>query len=144
MEKLYERLRENIEENLKPLAKKADMTSSDLTTVKEALCALKEIKMLEENMGEMGEDPGSSGYYYSHYPMWGGSYGPRMHGTVNTRGSYTNSPEYMRRNYSMGSSGHSIEDRIIAHLESLYDEMPGEHEQKVLDKWIARIRNDVV
>jgi hypothetical protein len=58
-------------------------------------------------------------------------------------GSYTNSPDYMRRNYNMGSSGHSIEDRIIAQIEMLYDEMQGDHEHKVLDKWIARIRNDV-
>lgn len=143
MEKLYEQLKENIEENLKPLAKKADLTSSDLATMKEALCALKEIKMLEE--GPMPEeDPGSSGYYYPRSnPMWHGSFGPNVHGNMTARSSYTNSPEYMRRNYNMGSSGHSIEDRIIAHLESLYDEMPGDHEQKVLDKWISRIRNDV-
>lgn len=140
MEKLYENLKENIEENLKPLAKKADLTSSDLATMKEALCALKEIKMLD---GEyMEEDPGTSGYYPRFTnPMMGGSYGPRFHGTM--RGSYTNSPDYMRRSYNMGSSGHSIEDRIIAQIEMLYDEMQGDHEHKVLDKWIARIRNDV-
>lgn len=139
MEKLYENLKENIEENLKPLAKKADLTSSDLATMKEALCALKEIKMLEDGQ-MMEEDPGSSGFY-PRYSMRGGSYGPRVHGTM--RGSYTNSPDYMRRNYNMGSSGHSIEDRIIAQIEMLYDEMQGDHEHKVLDKWIARIRNDV-
>lgn len=43
--------------------------------------------------------------------------------------------------YDMGYSGHSIKDRMIASLESMYDTAGNEHERQMIDSWISRIES---
>lgn len=52
--------------------------------------------------------------------------------------SYGRDP-YMRGSYDRGYSGHSMKDRLIADLESKYDQAQSEHERQFLDTWIKRI-----
>lgn len=84
--------------------------------------------------------------------MHDGSYGYRNH----DRGSYHNdyyhgdsyrrgrSPvtgRYISRGHEDGHSGHSIMDRMIASLESMYDEAKTDHEKQTVSEWINRLRN---
>ena len=46
-----------------------------------------------------------------------------------------------RRSYDNGYSGHSIKDRAIARLESMYDEAKTDHERKMLDGFISQLES---
>ena len=40
------------------------------------------------------------------------------------------------------NSGHSIKDRMIDKLESMYDEAKTDHERQIVDEWIARLNSN--
>ena len=41
-----------------------------------------------------------------------------------------------------GYSGHSIKDRMVDHLERMYDDAQTDHERQILDEWIGRIESE--
>ena len=41
-----------------------------------------------------------------------------------------------------GYSSHSIKDRMIAKLESMYDDAKTDHEKQIVDEWIKRIESE--
>lgn len=143
-------LKEQLNEEIKKVTKKADITPVELENMTKTLCLIEKIKMIEE--GDSYWEEGQSG---RHYPMR--SYGmvPDYRdgwryedGLSGTRRSSTTG-RYMsggyNRSYGMpdpGYSGHSIKDRMIAKLEEMYDEAKTEHERQIVDEWIHRLSDE--
>ena len=163
MDKTLEHLKETLEDEIKKIVKKGDITSQELDNVKDAVCVIDMI----DNMRMGGNSEGDSYGYSSRnmayrYPSYAyddyahGSYGDNYNYRSHDRGSYHNdyyhgdsyrrgrSPvtgRYISRGHEDGYSGHSIMDRMIASLESMYDEAKTDHERQTVSEWINRLRN---
>lgn len=116
MEKLYSDLKEMVEEEIRRIVKKNDITPTELENLTKAVCLVEKVKMLDGQMS-YGDEGMSNGY--------------RNH-------AYRGDPEMYTR-YDRGYSGHSIKDRMIAKLESMYDEAKSDHERQTVDEWINRL-----
>lgn len=131
-DKIVQDTLKHLDEAIEQMNKKENLTSSDLET----LCKAYKLKMdLEGCYG--GESRGMGTRHFERMPMdhsngdWyaEGSYG-RMRSPVTGR--------YVSRD-RMGMSGHSVEDRMIAKLEEMYDDAPGEYEREKIRKEIRQI-----
>ena len=111
-EKLYDGLKEMLESNLQTIAKKGDISAEDLPKVKAALSSLDHLESYCSKSGVM-------------HSGWNMSYGPNRSPVT---GRYI--------------SGHSIKDRMVAKMESLYDEAHNEHEKQLMTYEINRLRNE--
>lgn len=142
MEKTYECLKEILEEQIKMISKKGDkITPEEVLSLKNSLSSIEKINdlMHKEEYSEGYARGYHEGYSYgemrnpSRSPVTGRyiSNGP-MHGNV--RMSYGNEYDHMY--------GHSIKDRMIAKLESMYDEAKTDHERQVVANAINRIQSD--
>ena len=168
MDKTLEHLKETLEDEIKKIVKKGDITSQELDNVKDAVCVIDMIDKM--SMGENGEG-GSYGYsgrnmayrypsyaYGDYSERYRDSYGDRMRDgsydyRSHDRGSYRydgdsyrrgRSPvtgRYISRGHEEGYSGHSIMDRMVASLESMYDEAKTDHEKQTVSEWINRLRS---
>ena len=138
------KLRENVESQLEMLAKKSDLTPTEIENATKALCLLEKI---DEYAGE--SDPSYSGMRYPSGMMMDDHSFRRGRSSVTGRyvsrgdsrmmdGSYGNYGPYGDRN---GYSGHSVEDRAIAKLESMMDETNSEYERSALSKMITKLRH---
>lgn len=142
MEKTYKCLKEILEEQIKLISKKGDkITPEEVLSLKNSLSSIEKINelMREEEYSEGYARGYHEGYSYgemrnpSRSPVTGRyiSNGP-MHGNV--RMSYGNDYDHMY--------GHSIKDRMIAKLESMYDEAKTDHERQMVANTINRIQSD--
>ena len=142
MEKTYKCLKEIHEEQIKLISKKGDkITPEEVLSLKNSLSSIEKINelMREEEYSEGYARGYHEGYSYgemrnpSRSPVTGRyiSNGP-MHGNV--RMSYGNDYDHMY--------GHSIKDRMIAKLESMYDEAKTDHERQMVANTINRIQSD--
>lgn len=144
MEKTYQCLKEILEEQIKLISKKGDkITPEEVLSLKNSLSSIEKIEDLMQKEGHNYSEGYSRGYHegYSYGEMMGhdrspvtGRYisnGP-MHGNV--RMSYGDNYDHMY--------GHSIKDRMIARLESMYDEAKTDHERQVVTNAINRIQSD--
>lgn len=120
MEKLYSDLKEMVEEEIRRIVKKNDITPTELENLTKAVCLVEKVKMLD-----------GGGYSQMSYGDEGMSNG------YHNRAYHGNSEMYTR--YDRGYSGHSIKDRMIAKLESMYDEAKSDHERQTVDEWINRL-----
>ena len=149
--KLLEKARDTIEENIKTIIKKGDnMTPSELDSLSKFVCVLEGITRIEnDNSGEE-----YSGYYSedsSHRrgrsattgrftsrdampPYDGGSYGYHDGGN--------SSRYYGSHNMSRNYSGHSRNDMTIYHIENLLDAAQTEQERQFLSEWLRRVKNN--
>lgn len=167
--KSLESLKEVLNEEIKKVTKKADITPVELENMTKTLCLIEKIKMIEEGE-EYWDDEGQSGRSYGYgnsgrsygYGNSGRSYrasgndmnsygmpepyyydgmsGRRMRSPSTGRYVSGNRPYGMSEGY--GYSGHSIKDRMIAKLESMYDEATTDHERQVVDEWIERLSGE--
>lgn len=126
LDKLYDLLCDQVDE----VVKKGTISATEMDSVYKAVQTMLNITTLKA-MKESGYSNGVDvdGNSYGYYR--GNSYG-RMH---------------MPHSYSYGDmypgySGHSINDRMIASLEELYDRAKTEHERTRLRETIDRIRRD--
>ena len=132
MEKTYQCLKELLEDQVKLISKKGDkITPEEVLSLKNALSSIEKINnIMREDAHEYSE-----GYSYgpNRSPVTGRyiSNGP-MHGNV--RMSYGDHYDHMY--------GHSIKDRMIAKLETMYDEAKSEHERQMVSNAINRIQSD--
>jgi len=120
MDKTLDRLKETLEDEIKKIVKKGDITPAELES---AYRAVKTINMIDE-MCDRG---------YSEGP----------HGTMRysyERGRSPVTGRYISHNGYNGYSGHSIADRMVAKLESMYDEAKTDHERSTIEEWINRLR----
>ena len=58
-------------------------------------------------------------------------------------GKYIQNPMDNRMYYGDNMYGHSIKDRMIAKIETMYDEAKSDHEKQVIANTISRIQNEV-
>lgn len=147
MEKTLRELKETLEEEIKKIAKKNDITPAELENATKAVCLIEKIKMIERlDMDDADYSEGS----YSNARMrmnYSNEYGDNSRGRYGSyndssyrRGRSTTTGRYMSRdNYDDGYSGHSIRDRMIDKLESMIDEAKTEHEKQVVMEWINRL-----
>lgn len=128
---------ENVEDlladELKKVVKKGELKdANEAKALKDVLESIKIIHCIMEGR-EMGESDG-----YSQYSR---SYG-HMHNRIPSSTAYGGTMNfdgvYGRR--MPGYYGHSIKDRMVASLETLYDEAGTQHEKTVIDNWIGRIK----
>lgn len=126
MDKTLEHLKETLEDEIKKIVKKGDITPTELES---AYRAVKTIKMIDEMCGYgYSEGPhGTMRYSYGNeYPYY------------HDRGRSPVTGRYISRD--AGYSGHSIADRMVAKLESMYDEAKTDHERQTVDEWIHKLR----
>lgn len=150
LKKSLDSLKELLNEEIKKVTKKADITPVELENMTKTLCLIEKIKMVEHDDEYMGSfEEGQSGKYYPRmsYGMDGKHWDdPRMYdGLSGRRMRSPSTGRYMSggmRSYGMpdpGYSGHSIKDRMVAKLEEMYDEAKTEHERQIVDEWINRL-----
>lgn len=146
LNKSLEALKEQLNEEIKKVTKKADITPTELENMTKTLCLIEKIKMITED-----EDYWEKGQSGRSYPSR--SYGlvasdwtdPRYNNGLSgrrSRSSMTGRYTSGRYSYGMpdyGYSGHSIKDRMVAKLEEMYDEAKTEHERQIVDEWIHRL-----
>lgn len=166
MDKTLEHLKETLEDEIKKIVKKGDITPAELESVQKAVCTIDMIDNM--SMGENGEG-GSYGYsnrnvayrypsyaYGDYSERYRDSYGDNYNYRSHDRGSYHDdyyhgdsyrrgrSPvtgRYISRGHEEGYSGHSIMDRMVDRLESMYDEAKTDHEKQTVSEWINRLRS---
>lgn len=132
LEQNLDSLENLLNEQIAKIANKGDITPTELENMTKTLCLLEKIKDYKEDYNwseEEGRSQMSRRYVGdmipSRYSM--NEYGARSH---RRHSSYSR---------DRGYSGHSIKDRMIAKLESMYDEAQTDHERQIVDEWIDRL-----
>jgi hypothetical protein len=155
MDKTLEHLKETLEDEIKKITKKGDITPAELESVQKAVCTIDMIDKMGNGQSEgMMMEGDSHGWntrmpYYGHngrsygrsygedsYGYYHDSYGDDMYS--NRRGRSPVTGRYISRDG--GYSGHSIMDRMVARLEDMYDEAKTDHERQTVEQWINRLR----
>lgn len=135
MEKVYEKLRDISESELKKIAKKDDLSPAEFEAAAKAVCMLKDLKKIEDMDSKrmMGDDY-SHGYgHYEHpYRRYGIVSYADGNRTRDRMGRYSNSDGRMY-------SHHSIKDRMIDRLESMMDEASTDYERQKVGEFIRQI-----
>lgn len=176
LQKNLNSLKELLNEEIKKVVKKADITPVELENMTKTLCLIEKIKMVEDadESWEVGQSGGyyplrsygmsgrQSGYYdgmsgrqSGYYNDMSGRQSGYYDGMSGRRirsastGRYMSGDNMSGRNsgnsYGMpdpGYSGHSIKDRMVAKLESMYDEAKTDHERQIIDEWINRLTDE--
>lgn len=122
LEKVLEKLEENITEELEKLVKKPELNPAEIKAATDAMCLLEKIQKVQNGMDE---DEYSESYDRH------GSY--RRGRSMRTGRYVSNSPGYSR---------HSIHDRIVDNLEKMMDSAGSEYERNVLAGWIAKVESE--
>jgi len=156
LEKTFECLRETLEEQIKLISKKGEqITQDELMSLYYALKSMDKIDELMEREMESYSDGYSRGHYkmgkrypmgYDNWPHGGYSDGHMSMGNRSpVTGKYIsqNMDSNENRMYGDHMYGHSIKDRMIAKLETMYDEAKSEHEKQMISNTISRIQNEV-
>ena len=158
MEKTYECLKETLEEQVKLISKQGDkITQDEMMSLYYALKSLDKIDELMEKDMEVSGKEYSEGYHgnyarnsrysrgYSNGYSDGYNDGHMSSGNRSpVTGKYiSQSPMDNRMYYGDHMYGHSIKDRMIAKIETMYDEAKSDHEKQVIANTISRIQNEV-
>lgn len=141
MKKILENAKETIEDNIKPLIKKGDLTPAEMATLRDAIKSIKDICEM------CGEDPEGNKYsmgVHTYDPNWTHEASMGYSGTARSpvTGRYISSgmPHgNMRVSYGDNYSGHSIKDRMVARLEPMFDEAKSDYERQLIQNTINRI-----
>ena len=131
MEKVFVKLEDLLVDEVEKVISKNDINPANLDALGKAVDIIKDVETIMA-MQQAGYDGYSETMPHGHITS---SY---------ARGRDANTGRYISRRSSMhhgedGYSAHSIKDRMIANLESLYDEAGGEHEKQIIDQWINRL-----
>lgn len=161
MEKTYECLKDTLEEQVKLISKKGDkITQDEMMSLYYALKSMDKIDELMEKDMEISGKEYSEGYHgnymrNSRYSMgysngYSDGYNDGYNGHMSNgnrspvTGKYiSQSPMDDRMYYGNHMYGHSIKDRMIAKIETMYDEAKSDHEKQVIANTISRIQNEV-
>ena len=153
MEKTLQSVKDMLEDEIKKIVKKGDISANELANLEKAVCIADRVdEMLSRS--EEGSSYGMDGMYSSRrmYPrmMYGDEdamqSGRRGRSPVTGRYVSRGMDPYYGRGYyddmSTGYSGHSINDRMIAKLEEMYDSAKTDHEKETVNKWIKRLETE--
>ena len=158
MEKTYECLKDTLEEQVKLISKKGDkITQDEMMSLYYALKSLDKIDELMEKDMEVSGKEYNEGYHgnymrnsrysrgYSNGYSDGYNDGHMSNGNRSpVTGKYiSQNPTDNRMYYGDHMYGHSIKDRMIAKIETMYDEAKSDHEKQVIANTISRIQNEV-
>jgi hypothetical protein len=125
---VLESLEESVIRELRTLNQKSSLSATEIKAATDAMCLLLKIKMYREGGSELDMDGNS-------FRTWPGT-------SWNSMNSMTRSPvtgRYVSRD--MGYSSHSINDKMIAKLETAYDDAQSQYEREEIRKEIDRLRN---
>ena len=123
-----------LNESIMHMNEKKDITPTDL----EILCKAYKLKQdLEYYYGESEEDTRSSHMGRMYGDMWDDKHG-MMRSPVT--GRYVARDAHHDDHMEGRMSGHSIQDRMIAQLEQMYDEANGDYEREEIRKEIRQIQ----
>ena len=159
------KLRDNVETNLETLAKKTDLTPTELDTANKAVCLIEKIDKMTYDDEYHGAT--SEGHHMMrYYPSMDKSYG--AHDMSMARGRDAHTGRYVSRDgydghggraymtdfdtsgrrvrtpgmsYDGGYSWHSIDDRIIDQLERMMDSAQSEYEVHKLNQIIRVVES---
>lgn len=141
-------LKELVLTEIQKITKKGDLTSAELENAEKAICLIEKIGNIEKGPGYSEAmypthmiDPNMM---YDNMPgnMSGNSYArgrSPVTGRYISRGMNGSYGPYDSTSMGRGYSGHSINDRMIAKLEEMYDEAKTEHERDMVNMWIKRL-----
>ena len=132
MDKTLEHLKETLEDEIKKSVKKGDITPAELES---AYRAVKTMDIIDDMCAR---EEGYSGY--SGRPHGTMRYSYDYHDSSYDRGRSPVTGRYISRDSGYGYSGHSIADRMVAKLESMYDEAKTDYERRTVDEWINKLR----
>ena len=142
MEKVLTDLKHLLEDELRKIVEKNDISPVELENATKAVCLMQKVQEIEEwpSDDEMND-------YYSRRGSYGGHMGSYRRGRDADTGRYVSRRDgRMSRRDRMemddGYSGHSIKDRMIARLEEMMDEAGGEHERETINDWIERLETE--
>ena len=121
MHKTLDSLRDILVDEIKKVNKKGDITPDEMEPIYHAV---KTVRMINEMIADEGHS-GHMPYIHHDYDYYHGN-------------SYNRSRSPVTGRYI---SGGSIMDKMIARLESMYDEVSTDHERQVVDQWIKRLQN---
>lgn len=142
---------EMLEKEIKGITKKETITPAELTNLTSALKAAKEIMDIIGDLPSDANDTSSNGYNtsyavrpgFKHEAEYSGAYFPREvysgYPYSYRRGRSAETGRYVSRGYD-NYSGHSIDDRMIAAIEDMYDDAKTDHERQKIDTAIRMIR----
>lgn len=148
---------ETIEREIKGITKKDTINATELDNLKDAVCTAKYILDIIGELPGDANDNASNGYHssyavrpgYKHEHEYSGAYFPKevysggypysyRRGRSATTGRYVSRGE----NYGDAYSGHSINDRMVAAIEDMYDDAKSDHERQKIDTAIRMIRQN--
>ena len=127
------------------IRKEANMSPIDIDTLSKDLCALESLKRIESNEYSEGySENGNSGNSYRRGRAANGRFVSRDGG--NSAGYYDGSGNSLRyydgSSNNSGYSGHSIQDRMVAKLEEMFDVAQSEHERQTVRDVINHLRSN--
>lgn len=139
MDKMYEKLWDITESELRKITKKDELSAAEFEAAERAICILKGINKLKDaDINEMPRDE-----YSQRFSDHGHERPYRYYGIT----SYTDSNRSRDRmgRYTSntgdryGYSRHSIKDRMIDRLESMMDEATTDYERQKVNEFIRQI-----
>ena len=143
---------DTIEKEIKGITKKETITPAELTNLTSAISAVKKIMDIIGDLPEDANDNVSNGYNASYAVRPGFKHEHEYSGAYFPREVYSGYPYSYRRGRSATTgryvsrgddySGHSINDRMIAAMEDMYDEAKTDHERQKIDTAIRMIRQN--
>lgn len=132
MDNVIMNLKDKLEDELRKIVKKGDISPAELENATKAVCLIEKLRSMESPEYNMGYEEGyAEGYYNARMPM-------KEDLNSYARGRSPVTGRYISRGYS----GHSIKDRMVAKLESMYDEAQSDHERQTVDMWIKRLESE--
>lgn len=153
MDKTLEHLKETLEDEIKKITKKGDITPAELESVQKAVCTIDMIKKMENGQSEGMMDGDSYGYSnrnmaYRHMPVYGSygdSYNDRSYGDYGGRRYYHDS--YGDDMYSNRRGRSPVTGRYISRGMDDYSERDrmsyrdGYSGHSIKDRMIARLES---
>lgn len=142
MKKMLEDYRDLAKDELKKLLKKGDLAATDWDAAKKAFCVMKDVLEIEQMLGV--EPGGYSEGYHGNNIRYGTEYSGNNMRYGTEYSGYNRSPvtgRFISHNYTNGGrySGHSMKDRMIARLETMYDESNNDYERQAITNLISRV-----
>ena len=132
LNEILQNAREAVEDVIKDITSKKDVSPARLEVLMKSLCALDTINSMKQKDKEYSENS-----YRRGRSRTTGRYMSR-----DNSNNYYDGNSSRRYNDSSGYSGHSIRDRAIAKLEEMFDETQSKHEEQFIQDWIDRLSHD--
>ena len=141
--KTHDEWKELLESELKKIRKKGEISKEDLPLVKAAFSSLDHMESYYNQCNNDGYSEGRMMYGVDEHMSYGPNRSPVTGRYISGNTSYGPHGN-MRVSYGepYGYSGHSIKDRMVAKLESLYDEATTDYDRQKITNTINRIHSE--